>query len=491
MRTYPLSLILLFLSCVTSPFTLFALDDESTEITEVLESLHSAWDADEYRAYRINIDTPPIQQQTVVESLKATIAGDDVDVDWITKDEYDVDYFELYAAVDAKPYKSIQKIKPDKGKGEGANKKSYKQKDKDKRKENQQAKRIYYRLHQVTKKGEDQILAVTFASASSSSAANDPDAIDDLIPQLTPKSPEVAAMERFGQYPVSHYTGIADISIPIYTIKVGDLTIPIELKYHAGGHRVSDVAPRQGLGWSISGLYSLSRQVRGQVDEMSGTGMLGMQLPTFNLSCISDSDKSLLDQHINFGADMERDIFTYRTPLRSNSFVVTPDSTYFLEADRAQMSFAGGFNDFTIRDDHGNRYIYDIKENSSANHVNNTTAWHVSEILTTQPGEKLAYTYYGPETVSYETDRIYTHSYITDLCDPYMLSGVSAGAQTPTLTQNSVTIVARPIKEIFFPGGKIHFVLEQNNRQDLAGGKAIDKIDIYGYDFEDNAYRKI
>ncbi len=467
-----------------------------TELINTLEKNRDALD-DDPRGLFFFDTIPPGKgkgKRTKVKKLSARITGDDVDIDWITVEEHDVDYFELYAAIDAQPYKSIEKIKPDKGKIKEKEEKEYKLKDKESKKKNKEAKRIYYRLHEVTKKGEDHILAVAMtASASSSGNSNAPDQLLDLLPQTTPKSPEVAAMERFDQYPVSHFTGIADISIPIHTIEVGALKIPIELKYHSGGNKVSDVAPRQGLGWSITGLYSLSAEIRGQADQTSSTGMLNNDLPTFTLSCITPADKQLLDGHINFGYDMERDVFTYRTPLRTNSFVVTPDSTYFLEADRSLINYSGGFNDFTLLDDHGNQYYYDIKENTGGNNINNTSAWHVSEILTSVSGEKVSYTYYNLETLSYITDHTTVHTVHTDLCDN-VPAGITSGPQPPTYLQNTVYISQRPLKEIFFPGGKIHFVLESQDRQDLSGAKALDKIDVYSYDFEEagtNKYKLI
>ncbi|MDR3056739.1 MAG: hypothetical protein LBU84_01195, partial [Prevotella sp.] len=38
------------------------------------------------------------------------------------------------------------------------------------------------------------------------------------FPEIIPKSPEVKGMERYGEYPVSEYTGIPSINIPLYSI---------------------------------------------------------------------------------------------------------------------------------------------------------------------------------------------------------------------------------------------------------------------------------
>ncbi|MDZ7897189.1 MAG: hypothetical protein U5N85_04060 [Arcicella sp.] len=80
--------------------------------------------------------------------------------------------------------------------------------------------------------------------------------VSKLLPQITPKSPNVSAIERFGDYPVSMYSGLASIEIPLYDIKVGNINIPIKMMYHSSGNKVNDNASWVGLGWSISGDFN-------------------------------------------------------------------------------------------------------------------------------------------------------------------------------------------------------------------------------------------
>ena len=69
---------------------------------------------------------------------------------------------------------------------------------------------------------------------------------------VSPQSPTVAAMARQIEYPVSPYTGIPDISIPLYTITCGNINVPITLSYHASGIQASQESTRVGLGWSLN-----------------------------------------------------------------------------------------------------------------------------------------------------------------------------------------------------------------------------------------------
>jgi hypothetical protein len=79
-------------------------------------------------------------------------------------------------------------------------------------------------------------------------------------PAIIPKSPEVMSLERYGEYPVSEYTGIPRINIPLYNIKIKDFEFPISLDYHATGIQVTQEATWVGLGWNLlaGGCISIS-----------------------------------------------------------------------------------------------------------------------------------------------------------------------------------------------------------------------------------------
>jgi hypothetical protein len=80
-------------------------------------------------------------------------------------------------------------------------------------------------------------------------------------------SANAASLGKYGDYPVSHHTGVPDISIPIYSVQEGDLSMPISLSYHASGIKVDDVASWVGLGWSLIAGGVITRSVVGAPDE--------------------------------------------------------------------------------------------------------------------------------------------------------------------------------------------------------------------------------
>ncbi len=88
----------------------------------------------------------------------------------------------------------------------------------------------------------------------------------DFGENLVPPSPDAAALSKGAFYDISNYTGIANISVPIHTLKSGDLSLPISLNYFAGGFTVAEEASWVGLGWTLSAGGVITRQVKGLDD---------------------------------------------------------------------------------------------------------------------------------------------------------------------------------------------------------------------------------
>ncbi|QRY55964.1 hypothetical protein [Sphingobacterium siyangense] len=82
-----------------------------------------------------------------------------------------------------------------------------------------------------------------------------------------PYTPETSSLLKYQETPVSNYTGIPNISIPIYNVKSGSVELPVTLSYHAGGVLVSDIASSVGLGWSINTVAPITRKINGLTDE--------------------------------------------------------------------------------------------------------------------------------------------------------------------------------------------------------------------------------
>ena len=80
-------------------------------------------------------------------------------------------------------------------------------------------------------------------------------------------SPTAASLGKYADIPINYHTGIPQISIPIYTVKEGPLSLPINLNYHASGLKVMEPASWVGAGWSLEAGGVITRTVQGAPDE--------------------------------------------------------------------------------------------------------------------------------------------------------------------------------------------------------------------------------
>jgi YD repeat-containing protein len=85
------------------------------------------------------------------------------------------------------------------------------------------------------------------------------------MPNVLP--PSTTEMMKFIDHPVDLAHGLANVEIPLYVLKEGDLEIPIMIKYHGSGIKLMDVPNGIGLGWALDFGPSLSRKINNIADE--------------------------------------------------------------------------------------------------------------------------------------------------------------------------------------------------------------------------------
>lgn len=65
---------------------------------------------------------------------------------------------------------------------------------------------------------------------------------------------------------MDYFRGKANINIPIYTIVVDDVSIPISLSYNTGGIKLNEVSSIVGLGWALNIPGSIQQEIKGISD---------------------------------------------------------------------------------------------------------------------------------------------------------------------------------------------------------------------------------
>lgn len=102
----------------------------------------------------------------------------------------------------------------------------------------------------------------------------------ELLTNPTVQTPQAAAFQKVNFIPVSNYTGRTNISIPIFTIKSGNITVPITLSYNSSGVKVNDIPSSVGSNWSLNAGGTISKVVRG-MDDFADTGYSPLNLNTY------------------------------------------------------------------------------------------------------------------------------------------------------------------------------------------------------------------
>ena len=223
------------------------------------------------------------------------------------------------------------------------------------------------------------------------------------LPEVIPPSPTVASLMRYEDIPVSNYTGVPNISIPLSSSQTRskDINFNIGLSYHIAGINADEQASDVGLGWSLLAGGTISRTVKDIPDEYylapisngisPSRGKIGIyhntQLNNTNdvikliehlkgnvLATQEERDKFLWEDGTSGKYDSEYDTWQYNFMGYSGSFIIqknystnqlqiknlSPQNKLVIENVYDQNSFVP--TSFIVYDDLGYKYIFDIKE---------------------------------------------------------------------------------------------------------------------------------
>ncbi len=363
--------------------------------------------------------------------------------------------------------------------------------------------------------------------------------IKTAFPEIAGPSPTVAGLMKFEEVPVDNYTGIPDISIPLYSIKSqGKTTINLSLNYHPYSVALSEVASYSGLGWSLFAGGTISRTVKGKPDEYFDNNnnvpsgiYQDVSMGTFgnhyyeslgvfqgNLQLLPVFKKMLWETFFKGRYDMEHDLYQFNFMGRSGRFIIRKNTLNDFEVvqlgnDNAlKIQFHKTFNSnthtytflgFTITDEDGYKYFFDQVENTSQatvtqneyyGGVNNisgsqmefTSAFHLSKIQDHAGVSLVEFVYNGIQEPIKEifsdvsTERNYTDMIPLDLIDTH---GGSCDYQLyryephVSSTRSVRSVNTKKLKQIKIIGKANIDIVQEQGRQD------------YNLQFPENSYR--
>ncbi len=183
----------------------------------------------------------------------------------------------------------------------------------------------------------------------------------------SPVSPEAAAVKQYSSFPMNYSSGMPNITIPLYEIKSGDITIPISISYTSNGLKPNEPVGCVGTGWVLNVEPSVSCSARGLPDNTneSSESFGGY----FYSSLDGDwTSKDYMKEIIKKG-DTEADRFSYQLADQSGSFYVSAHNSKGMSSplnmittstsnERIQIYAEKTMNEITIYDAKGLKYEF-------------------------------------------------------------------------------------------------------------------------------------
>ncbi|WP_312177598.1 hypothetical protein, partial [Chryseobacterium sp.] len=357
------------------------------------------------------------------------------------------------------------------------------------------------------------------------------------IPNIIPPSPTVNSLMKFEEVPVSNYTGIPDITIPIANIPTGlnNVGINLALKYHVNNALSESKASEVGLGWSLFAGGTISRTVMGSPDEKIVAYSIGGAANTklgiywdentnvnvnknyFGImidnpnqaSTISNAMKSVFEAHYKNRYDTQYDLYQYNFLSYTGRFIVKKvnGSLQVMKLDKNNLKITVNATTdfepiaFDIIDEFGNKFVFDIVEKSSTSSLTETSglesytyisssvmtgnfnsAFHLSKIKNNNEDVKVLLKY-DEQPVSIQSAETSSNTNFIDYPNSSALAVVVDQNKSllPKISENSTSITVtdtRRIKEIEIIGKSKMFFEYENGREDTnyVGGDNATKL---------------
>ncbi|PWG78063.1 hypothetical protein [Pararcticibacter amylolyticus] len=322
------------------------------------------------------------------------------------------------------------------------------------------------------------------------------------LPQVVPLTPNVAELNKYGEYNVSALTGRPDISIPLYTVEIGDIKVPISLSYFASGIKVSQLATWVGLGWSLNAGGVISRTVRGLPDNTQSEGWIDD--PTTYDDFISPTSYDFLRGYADLFKDPAPDFFSYNMNGQSGRFIYRKSKHAFeaVPYDQKKIEWRNyhstSQNDFFVMDGQGNQYIFGRVQLYTYTESpigvprplsRYAQAWYLTEIISSNRKDTVRFEYnqsggswrledgfnVNPE---WSVTKKYEHVYSSKNGGTYYDDGI--------FQQSSFCSTTEPIlSQISFRTGKVVFHA-RTGRRDFPGPR-LDSIIVYNFNNAGNA----
>lgn len=149
------------------------------------------------------------------------------------------------------------------------------------------------------------------------------------------QSPNAASLGKYGDVPVSYFTGTPNINIPLHKLSVRGIDLDISLSYDASGIRINSHPGWVGQNWSLNAGGVITRSVVGIADELL------IEEGTFNETFTIATDKIPLYGYFYKHTELAGMDFSFTTTLVSAAESEVNGNNYDYEPDIFTFNFMG------------------------------------------------------------------------------------------------------------------------------------------------------
>lgn len=305
------------------------------------------------------------------------------------------------------------------------------------------------------------------------------------------------AAAKFVTIPVSTYTGIPSINIPLEKLTSRGLKLDFSLSYHAGGFKVSEEATSLGLGWTLNMGGSIVRIIRGESDYKSRQAIPNLPDITWDyISGLADTKSQ----------DNQPDLYIYNFAGYTGRFYLSDNGSPVME-DSNNLSIAPSFNStneivgFDIRDPQGTRYRFGTNQNFASSAVepfvlngetgvferslvrSSSSTFYLSEIQSADTKELVSFTY---ELENYSS----TTNTIRNFQD-FTVKGLMDGQSA--LSYILIRNATKRLKTVEGPNWKVqlHYLKQREDQKAFNDAVPMELSGLTISDLNNSTYRKV
>lgn len=286
-----------------------------------------------------------------------------------------------------------------------------------------------------------------------------------------PVTAESYSISKVGKLPMDLFRGKANINIPIHTINIDGVTIPISLSYNTGGIKLNEVAGTVGLGWSLNIPGTINHSVIGKDD--TKINFFNKNINTYAsyngyVSHLSydDQRRDNLWKLYDGNYDTKPDMYHYNLPGISGSFLLSsnnlgltvPNENIKIEYTPDPAIYQ---RKFRITDISGNLFWFSPKNLSSSEDPTNPVSDNITSSLfrldslrtTNNKTVKFFYEKQLNYTEKNTIERIYTKIGVDYDPGNFYFNLLPSYEKWNTNTGNTENLISR----IEFPEGRVEF----------------------------------